>query len=120
VSIRKKGGRDNGGRRLIPIAKQLRDLKIEVDSMLPWIETIREKARIENVTMDIAAISVAQEIRNYRNGRLQQTQLSIAQKQREITALTGLLKGCQSGKYTTNRSVENDLVSSKKDVIKTG
>ena len=47
---------------LLPLARQLWESKIGFDLLLPWIETIREKAQTENVSMDIAAISVAQEI----------------------------------------------------------
>jgi hypothetical protein len=52
---------------LLPLARQLWESKIGFNLLLPWIETIREKAQTENVSMDIAAISVAQEIRNYRH-----------------------------------------------------
>ena len=52
---------------LLPLARQLWESKIGFDLLLPWIETIREKAQTENVSMDTAAISVAQEIRNYRH-----------------------------------------------------
>jgi hypothetical protein len=52
---------------LLPLARQLWESKIGFDLLLPWIETIREKAQTANVSMDIAAISAAQEIRNYRH-----------------------------------------------------
>jgi hypothetical protein len=52
---------------LLPLARQLWESKIGFDLLLPSIETIREKAQIENVSMDVAALAVASELRTYRN-----------------------------------------------------
>jgi hypothetical protein len=56
--------------------------------MSPFLETVREKAQVERINVDVAAISVAQELRNYRiNGGLQR-QIEIAQGQLKMINIT--------------------------------
>jgi hypothetical protein len=56
--------------------------------VIPWVETIREKAQIERISVDVAAISVAQELRNYRHMGGLQKSISIAQDQLKILNIT--------------------------------
>jgi hypothetical protein len=72
----------------IPLAKQLLDLKIALDVILPWVETIHEKAQVENIATDVAAVSVASELRTYR--QLGGVQKGLQQIQNQILILDTL------------------------------
>src|SRR5262249_49026344 len=86
----------------IPIARQLQELSLGFDDIIPWIEMIREKAHIENIDLKTAAYNVTHELREYRqlgslHKRVQQVkqQLAVldaftAQKQQAITTLMNL------------------------------
>ena len=72
----------------LQVARQLQDMGLDINSVIPWLETISEKAQIERTNIDVAAISVAQEIRNYRiNGGLHR-QIEIAQGQLKMLDIT--------------------------------
>src|SRR5215471_6053063 len=87
---------------LLPIARQLQELSLGFDDIIPWIEMIREKAHIENIDLKTAAYNVTHELREYRqlgslHKRVQQVkqQLAVldaftAQKQQAITTLMNL------------------------------
>src|SRR5215831_17250902 len=51
---------------LIPSVKELMDMGITFDLILPYIETIREKAVLENMDSSKAAYNLTLELRNYR------------------------------------------------------
>ena len=72
----------------IQAARQLQDIGLDINSVSPFLETVREKAQVERINVDVAAISVAQELRNYRiNGGLQR-QIEIAQGQLKMINIT--------------------------------
>ena len=82
------------------MAKQLQNLGIGMEEALPWIETILEKAKAENVDIRTTAINVAQELRLYRQseGRIEKANQELAlinmatiQKQQALTVLIDLL-----------------------------
>jgi hypothetical protein len=84
---------------LLPIARQLQELSLGFDDIIPWIEMIREKAQIENLDLKTGAYNVTHELREYRQlGSLHKgveqarQQLVVleaftAQKQQAITTL---------------------------------
>ena len=51
---------------LIPSVKELMDMGITFDLILPYIETIREKVVLENIDSSRAAYNLTLELRNYR------------------------------------------------------
>jgi hypothetical protein len=73
---------------LLPFARQLWESKIGFDLLLPWVETIYEKAQVENIAMDVAALSVASELRTYR--QLGGVQKGLQQIQNQILILDTL------------------------------
>jgi len=84
----------------LAVAKQLQNLGIGMEEALPWIETILEKAKAENVDIRTTAINVAQELRLYRQseGRIEKANQELAlinmatiQKQQALTVLIDLL-----------------------------
>jgi len=89
---------------LLPVAKQLGDLSLSFDQILPWIDTVHEKSEAEKMDTRAAAYSLAKDLRSYRQLRglqksLQQAeqQLTIieaftAQKQKAIMALMNFAK----------------------------
>ena len=42
----------------LPLAKQLQEMKLTLEDALPWIETIRENAEVENVDIRTAACTI--------------------------------------------------------------
>jgi len=71
-----------------------------MEEALPWIETILEKAKAENVDIRTTAVNVAQELRLYRQseGRIEKANQELAlinmatiQKQQALTVLIDLL-----------------------------
>src|SRR5262249_48090768 len=87
---------------LLPIARQLQELSLGFDDIIPWIEMIREKAHIENIDLKTASYNITHELREYRQlGSLHKgveqvkRQLAVldaftAQKQQAITTLMNL------------------------------
>src|SRR5215469_6500281 len=87
---------------LLPLARQLQELSLGFDDIIPWIEMIREKAHIENIDLKTAAYNVTHELREYRQlGGLHKAaeqvkqQLAVldaftAQKQQAVTTLMNL------------------------------
>lgn len=49
--------------RILSLAKKLQEMKLILEDVLPWIETINEVAQIQNTDINHAAIFVAQELR---------------------------------------------------------
>ena len=88
---------------LIPIARQLQDLGVDINQFLPWIETIHEKAQAENIpTLTKAAYSLAQDLRMYRQlgglkksiqlttQQLEMLNMSLQKQQQAIMTLVNL------------------------------
>jgi hypothetical protein len=85
----------------LAVAKQLQNLGIGMEEALPWIETILEKAKAENVDIRTTVINVAQELRLYRQseGRIEKANQELAlinmatiQKQQVLTVLIDYLQ----------------------------
>ena len=86
----------------LSLAKKLQEMKLTLEDALPWLETINEVAQMQNMDIKQAAISVAQELRLYRQfggldksvkqleGELKMLNISITQKQPVITTLLKL------------------------------
>ena len=86
----------------LSVAKQLQNLGIGIEEALPWIETIQEKAEVENIDVKTAAYNLTQELKLYRQfggldksvkqleGELKMLNISITQKQETLTVLTDL------------------------------
>ncbi|MFY9870476.1 MAG: hypothetical protein WAK17_12205 [Candidatus Nitrosopolaris sp.] len=86
----------------LPLARQLQEMKLDITNFLPWIETIREKAEVENVDIRTSGINLTRELRLFRlfggldksvkqlEGELKMLNISITQKQPVITALLKL------------------------------
>jgi hypothetical protein len=76
---------------LIPLARQLRDLGVDITNFLPYIQTIEDKAIAEKTDLKTAAYGLAQELLEYRQlGSLRRSvgqvhqQMQQAQKQLEM------------------------------------
>jgi hypothetical protein len=86
-----------------PEARQLQEMKLTLEDALPWIETVRELAQMQNTDIKTAARYVAQEIRRLRQlgglqrsieqarGELKMLNITITQKQEAVTVLIDLL-----------------------------
>ncbi len=87
---------------LIPSVKQLQNIGITFDLIIPYMETLNEKAVAENIDLKTSAYNLAHELRDYRQlGSLHKgveqakQQLSIldaftAQKQQAMATLMNL------------------------------
>ena len=76
---------------LLPIAKQLQELSLGFDDIIPWIEMIREKAHIENIDLKTAAYNVTHELREYRQlGSLHKGVEQVKQQLADLDAFTAL------------------------------
>src|SRR5215831_2826216 len=77
---------------LLPIARQLQELSLGFDDIIPWIEMIREKAHIENIDLKTAAYNVTHELREYRQlGGLHKAVEQIKQQLAVLDASIGRL-----------------------------
>jgi hypothetical protein len=72
----------------LQVARQLQDMGLDIVSTLPWLETIREKAQVERINLDVAATSVAQELRNSRILGGLREQIEISQEQLKMINIT--------------------------------
>jgi hypothetical protein len=50
----------------LPLARQLQEMKLALEDALPWIETVKELAQMQNMDIKAAVVQVAQELRLYR------------------------------------------------------
>jgi hypothetical protein len=50
----------------LPLARQLQEMKLGLEDALPWIETVKELAQMQNMDIKAAVVQVAQELRLYR------------------------------------------------------
>jgi hypothetical protein len=50
----------------LPLARQLQEMKLALEDVLPWIETVKELAQMQNTDIKAAVVQVAQELRLYR------------------------------------------------------
>lgn len=87
----------------LPLARQLQEMKLALEDALPWIETVKEWAQMQNMDIKTAGLSVAHQLRMYRRlgglqrsieqarGELKMLNITITQKQEAITVLTDLL-----------------------------
>jgi hypothetical protein len=87
---------------LILVARQLQDLGADINQFLPWVETIHEKAQAENIPIEKAAYSLAQDLRMYRQlgglkkniqlttQQLQMLNMSLQKQQEAIMTLVNL------------------------------
>jgi hypothetical protein len=85
------------------LARQLQEMKLALEEALPWIETVKELAQIQNKDIKTAAVQIAQELRLYRQSEGIQKQIERAnqelalinmatiQKQQALTVLIDLL-----------------------------
>src|SRR5215831_11761319 len=86
----------------LPLARQLQEMKLSLEDVLPWIETINEVAQIQRLDIKTAALYIAQELRFSRQlgglqrnieqarGELKMLNVTITQKQPVITTLLKL------------------------------
>jgi hypothetical protein len=87
----------------LPLARQLQEMKLALEDALPWIETVKEWAQMQNMDIKTAGLYVAHRLRMYRQlgglqrsieqarGELEMLNITITQKQEAITVLTDLL-----------------------------
>ena len=78
-------------------------MKLALEDALPWIETVKELAQIQNMDIKTAAVQIAQELRLYRqsegiqkqieraNQELALVNMATIQKQQALTVLIDLL-----------------------------
>jgi hypothetical protein len=50
----------------LPLARQLQEIKLALEDALPWIETVKEWAQMQNMDIKTAGLSVAHQLRMYR------------------------------------------------------
>jgi hypothetical protein len=86
----------------LPLARKLQEMKLALEDVLPWIQTINEVTQIQNMDIKTAAIFVTEELRLNREfsgiqrqiemaqGQLKMLNISITQRQPVITALLKL------------------------------
>ncbi|MGA9150554.1 MAG: hypothetical protein WBZ36_08250 [Candidatus Nitrosopolaris sp.] len=89
---------------LIPVAHQLQNLRMGIEEVLPWIETIHERVEAEKIDHKTAAAQIAQELRLYRqsggiqkqieraNQELGLINMATIQKPQALTVLIDLLE----------------------------
>ena len=87
----------------LSLARQLQEMKLALEDALPWIETVKEWAQMQNMDIKTAGLSVAHQLRMYRQlgglqrsieqaqGELDMLNITITQKREAITVLTDLL-----------------------------
>ena len=87
----------------LPLARQLQEMKLALEDALPWIETVKEWAQMQNMDIKTAGLSVAHQLRIYRQlgglqrsieqarGELKMLNITITQKQEAVTVLIDLL-----------------------------
>jgi len=87
----------------LPLARQLQEMKLALEDALPWIETVKELAQMQNMDIKAAVVQVAQELRLYRqsggiqkqieraNQELALVNMETIQKQQALTVLMELL-----------------------------
>ena len=87
----------------LPLARQLQEMKLALEDALPWIETVKEWAQMQNMDIKTAGLSVAQQLRMYRQFGGLQTQIQQAQGELKMLntqkqpIITTLLKLQQKG-----------------------
>ena len=87
----------------LPLARQLQEMELALEDALPWIETVKEWAQMQNMDIKTVGLSVAHQLRMYRQlgglqrsieqarGELEMLNITITQKQEAVTVLTDLL-----------------------------
>jgi hypothetical protein len=87
----------------LSLARQLQEMKLALGDALPWIETVKEWAQMQNMDIKAAVVQVAQELRLYRqaggiqkqieraNQELALINMETIQKQQALTVLRDLL-----------------------------
>ena len=64
---------------LIPLARQLQAMKIDITNFLPWVETVHEYAVTRNTDLTTSAYNIADDLREF-----------TAHKQQAVTTLMNL------------------------------
>jgi hypothetical protein len=69
----------------LPMAKQLRDMSLGFEEMIPWVAAIQEKAVLEKIDIKTAASDIAKTIRSFR--QLETLQNAIEQSQKQLMSI---------------------------------
>jgi hypothetical protein len=84
---------------LLPLARQLRDLGVDITNFLPWVETIQEHAMNHNTSLTTAAFEIVGHLKAYNKleilqnaigeaqGSIQQLQIKKQQTEQELAML---------------------------------
>ncbi len=72
----------------LPLARQLQEMKLALEDALPWIETVKEWAQMQNMDIKTAGLSVAHQLRMYR--QLGGLQRSIEQARGELGSINDI------------------------------
>jgi hypothetical protein len=67
--------------RFLPLARQLQEMKLALEDALPWIESVKELAQMQNMDIKAAVVQVAQELRLYRQSGGLQKQIERAKQE---------------------------------------
>jgi hypothetical protein len=82
---------------LIPYAREMRNHKITVEMLLPYLSLIHEKASLENIDIRTAAINLARDLEDYK-----QTMLDLKAEGLQLADLSKLVQRKMDDDYASN------------------